>query len=72
DDNTRPAPVTTNDAGTSPHLATSHGKHRCSTKALRRLQEWLRDQRKRTRQGYRALAVRAGCHANDAPAGCLR
>ncbi|MEU9523287.1 helix-turn-helix transcriptional regulator [Streptomyces sp. NPDC048224] len=32
-------------------------------KALRRLQEWLRDQRKRTGQGYRALAVRAGCHA---------
>ncbi|MFJ2701070.1 helix-turn-helix domain-containing protein [Streptomyces rochei] len=32
-------------------------------KALRALQEWLRDQRARTGQGYRALAVRAGCHA---------
>lgn len=34
-----------------------------SNKALRELQEWLRDQRSRTGQGYRALAVRAGCHA---------
>ncbi|MER7195595.1 helix-turn-helix domain-containing protein [Streptomyces flaveolus] len=34
-----------------------------ANKALRELQEWLRDQRARTRQGYRALAVRAGCHA---------
>ncbi|MFG3207856.1 helix-turn-helix domain-containing protein [Streptomyces sp. NPDC048192] len=34
-----------------------------SNKALRELQEWLREQRKRTRQGYRALSVRAGCHA---------
>lgn len=34
-----------------------------SNKALRELQEWLREQRERTRQGYRALAVRAGCHA---------
>jgi hypothetical protein len=34
-----------------------------ANKALRELQEWLRDQRDRTRQGYRALAVRAGCHA---------
>ncbi|MGW5497707.1 helix-turn-helix domain-containing protein [Streptomyces olivaceoviridis] len=33
-----------------------------SNKALRELQEWLRDQRSRTGQGYRALAVRAGCH----------
>jgi transcriptional regulator with XRE-family HTH domain len=32
-------------------------------KALRELAEWLREQRKRTRQGYRALSVRAGCHA---------
>ncbi|MFD9196067.1 helix-turn-helix domain-containing protein [Streptomyces phaeochromogenes] len=32
-------------------------------KALRELAEWLRDQRERTRQGYRALSVRAGCHA---------
>ncbi|MFI2040893.1 helix-turn-helix domain-containing protein [Streptomyces bottropensis] len=32
-------------------------------KALRDLAEWLRDQRERTRQGYRALAMRAGCHA---------
>lgn len=32
-------------------------------KALRELAEWLRDQRQRTRQGYRALSVRAGCHA---------
>ncbi|MFJ2736070.1 helix-turn-helix domain-containing protein [Streptomyces sp. NPDC087317] len=31
--------------------------------ALRELQEWLRDQRNRTEQGYRALSVRAGCHA---------
>ncbi|MEV0035499.1 helix-turn-helix transcriptional regulator [Streptomyces sp. NPDC050804] len=34
-----------------------------SNKALRELQDWLRDQRKRTQQGYRALSVRAGCHA---------
>ncbi|WP_051812199.1 helix-turn-helix domain-containing protein [Streptomyces sp. NRRL S-340] len=34
-----------------------------SNKALRELQEWLREQRRRTRQGYRALSVRAGCHA---------
>ncbi|MFE1076049.1 helix-turn-helix domain-containing protein [Streptomyces sp. NPDC058783] len=34
-----------------------------ANKALRELQEWLRDQRTRTRQGYRALAARAGCHA---------
>ena len=34
-----------------------------TNKALRELQEWLREQRERTRQGYRALAVRAGCHA---------
>lgn len=34
-----------------------------ANKALRELQEWLREQRARTRQGYRALAVRAGCHA---------
>lgn len=34
-----------------------------SNKALRELQEWLRGQRERTRQGYRALSVRAGCHA---------
>ncbi|MFI9339543.1 helix-turn-helix domain-containing protein [Streptomyces althioticus] len=33
-----------------------------SNKALRELQEWLREHRSRTRQGYRALAVRAGCH----------
>lgn len=32
-------------------------------KALRELAEWLRDQRERTRQGYRALSVRAGSHA---------
>ncbi|MEU5524879.1 helix-turn-helix transcriptional regulator [Streptomyces sp. NPDC047860] len=32
-------------------------------KALRELAEWLRDQRERTRQGYRALSVRAGFHA---------
>ncbi|MFB6643761.1 helix-turn-helix domain-containing protein [Streptomyces chartreusis] len=31
--------------------------------ALRELQEWLRERRERTRQGYRALSVRAGCHA---------
>ncbi|MFE9400099.1 helix-turn-helix domain-containing protein [Streptomyces flavidovirens] len=31
--------------------------------ALRELQEWLRNQRGRTGQGYRALSVRAGCHA---------
>ncbi|MFF7551077.1 helix-turn-helix domain-containing protein [Streptomyces canus] len=34
-----------------------------SNSALRELQEWLRDQRDRTGQGYRALSVRAGCHA---------
>jgi hypothetical protein len=34
-----------------------------SNKALRELQEWLREQKDRTRQGYRALSVRAGCHA---------
>ncbi|MFV5994945.1 helix-turn-helix domain-containing protein [Streptomyces sp. NPDC056231] len=34
-----------------------------SNKALRELQEWLRGQRARTGQGYRALSVRAGCHA---------
>lgn len=34
-----------------------------ANKALRELQEWLRSQRDRTRQGYRALAERAGCHA---------
>lgn len=33
-----------------------------TNKALRELQEWLREQRTRARQGYRALAVRAGCH----------
>ncbi|MGA5711172.1 helix-turn-helix domain-containing protein [Streptomyces cellulosae] len=33
-----------------------------SNKALRELQEWLREHRSHTRQGYRALAVRAGCH----------
>ncbi|MFK4123563.1 helix-turn-helix domain-containing protein [Streptomyces longwoodensis] len=32
-------------------------------KALRELAEWLRDQRERTQQGYRALSVRAGFHA---------
>ncbi|MGW1890579.1 helix-turn-helix domain-containing protein [Streptomyces sp. NPDC002004] len=32
-------------------------------KSLRELQEWLREQRERTRQGYRALSARAGCHA---------
>ncbi|MFI7020154.1 helix-turn-helix domain-containing protein [Streptomyces sp. NPDC050164] len=32
-------------------------------KALRELAEWLRDQREHTRQGYRALSVRAGFHA---------
>ncbi|MFF8659285.1 hypothetical protein [Streptomyces huasconensis] len=31
-----------------------------SNKSLRELQEWLRDHRYRTRQGYRALA--AGVH----------
>ncbi|WP_328674888.1 helix-turn-helix domain-containing protein [Streptomyces sp. NBC_00343] len=31
--------------------------------ALRELAEWLRDQRERTRHGYRALSARAGCHA---------
>ncbi|MGV9652187.1 helix-turn-helix domain-containing protein [Streptomyces sp. NPDC003554] len=30
---------------------------------MRELAEWLRDQRKRTGQGYRALSVRAGFHA---------
>ncbi|MGY9066899.1 helix-turn-helix domain-containing protein [Streptomyces sp. CAS3] len=34
-----------------------------SNRALYVLAEWLRDQRDRTGQGYRALAVRAGCHA---------
>jgi hypothetical protein len=34
-----------------------------SNSALRELQEWLRDQRDRTGQAYRALSVRAGCHA---------
>ncbi|MGA5207914.1 helix-turn-helix domain-containing protein [Streptomyces variegatus] len=34
-----------------------------SNQALRELQEWLREMRERTGQGYRALAVRAGCHA---------
>ncbi|MEU1935798.1 helix-turn-helix domain-containing protein [Streptomyces coeruleorubidus] len=34
-----------------------------SNKALRALQEWLRQMRERTGLGYRALAVRAGCHA---------
>ncbi|SMF85896.1 helix-turn-helix transcriptional regulator [Streptomyces sp. Amel2xC10] len=32
-------------------------------RALRDLAEWLRDQRERTGQGYRALSVRAGFHA---------
>lgn len=32
-------------------------------KALRELQEWLREQRARAGQSYRTLAVRAGCHA---------
>ncbi|MFD9097844.1 helix-turn-helix domain-containing protein [Streptomyces collinus] len=32
-------------------------------KALRELAEWLRDQRERTRQGYRTLSGRAGFHA---------
>ncbi|MEU9413285.1 helix-turn-helix transcriptional regulator [Streptomyces sp. NPDC048281] len=32
-------------------------------KALRELAEWLREQRARTGQGYRALSVRAGFHA---------
>ncbi|WP_162948149.1 helix-turn-helix domain-containing protein [Streptomyces europaeiscabiei] len=32
-------------------------------KALRELAEWLRDQRERTRQGYRSLSMRASCHA---------
>ncbi|MFJ4013955.1 helix-turn-helix domain-containing protein [Streptomyces sp. NPDC090026] len=32
-------------------------------RALRDLAEWLRERRARTGQGYRALAVRAGCHA---------
>ncbi|MGW6493200.1 helix-turn-helix domain-containing protein [Streptomyces sp. NPDC055056] len=34
-----------------------------NNKALRELQEWLRSQRKLSQQGYRALSVRAGCHA---------
>ncbi|WP_196421319.1 helix-turn-helix transcriptional regulator [Streptomyces sp. E1N211] len=34
-----------------------------ANKALRGLHEWLRSQRDRTRQGYRALAERADCHA---------
>ncbi|MDX2557653.1 hypothetical protein [Streptomyces stelliscabiei] len=34
-----------------------------SNNALRELQEWLREQKKRIGQGYRALSVRAGCHA---------
>ena len=34
-----------------------------SNSALRELQEWLRNQRVRTGQGYRALSARAGCHA---------
>ncbi|MGW4576613.1 helix-turn-helix domain-containing protein [Streptomyces tendae] len=34
-----------------------------ANKALRELQEWLRDQRTRTSQGYRTLAARVGCHA---------
>ncbi|GHE15997.1 helix-turn-helix domain-containing protein [Streptomyces alanosinicus] len=34
-----------------------------SNKALRELQEWLREIRARTGLGYRALSVRAGCHA---------
>jgi transcriptional regulator with XRE-family HTH domain len=34
-----------------------------SNMALRALQEWLRQMRERTGLGYRALAVRAGCHA---------
>ncbi|MEV6750673.1 helix-turn-helix transcriptional regulator [Streptomyces sp. NPDC051080] len=34
-----------------------------SSKALRNLAEWLRNQRALTGQSYRALAVRAGCHA---------
>ncbi|MEV6535937.1 helix-turn-helix transcriptional regulator [Streptomyces sp. NPDC051639] len=34
-----------------------------SNSALRDLQEWLREQRARTGQGYRTLSVRAGCHA---------
>lgn len=34
-----------------------------SNKALRELQEWLREMRDRTGLGYRALSVRAGCHA---------
>lgn len=34
-----------------------------SNKPLRDLAEWLREQRERTRQSYRALSVRAGCHA---------
>ncbi len=35
DDNTRPAPTTTNDADTAPDLAGSHGTHRCSTRWFR-------------------------------------
>ncbi|MEV5107575.1 helix-turn-helix domain-containing protein [Streptomyces massasporeus] len=34
-----------------------------NNKALRALQEWLREMRERTGMGYRALSVRAGCHA---------
>ncbi|MFD9496874.1 helix-turn-helix domain-containing protein [Streptomyces sp. NPDC060005] len=34
-----------------------------SNSALRDLQQWLREQRDRTGQGYRSLSVRAGCHA---------
>ncbi|MFD5341532.1 helix-turn-helix domain-containing protein [Streptomyces hawaiiensis] len=34
-----------------------------SNKALRALQEWLREMRERAGLGYRALSVRAGCHA---------
>lgn len=34
-----------------------------SNKALRELQEWLREQREHTGQDYRTLSVRAGCHA---------
>ncbi|XPR88232.1 helix-turn-helix domain-containing protein (plasmid) [Streptomyces prasinus] len=34
-----------------------------ANKALRELQEWLRDQCNRTRQGYRTLAEQVGCHA---------
>ncbi|WP_051798517.1 helix-turn-helix domain-containing protein [Streptomyces sp. NRRL S-337] len=34
-----------------------------SNKALYDLQQWLRDQRMHTGQSYRALSLRAGCHA---------